>query len=492
MSGETSPSQDKKRPLEEEGEGGATPAPALLELKRLPRVRASVRATEDGKLRLQLAVLEDEEPDTSLFALMSSMQILLDHAQVAKTRTSRELVHERELTTLDRGVHRAQFTVRFTSGDVHTEQRVFAYNGPTVRAEGERECHALVAHGSGLASSRHISVWRLDERYALPARVRLRGQTAAPLYLQPCATSPGGANGAPVFEPPVELERGEAVLSLSSTRYFVVGSRAPQEAPFDLFVEPAPSSAEPAAAAGALWRPNPRVPAAYTVCVGISNYRFISSLEYADDDAVSWCEYLSRGGYEVRLFGDGKSSYAPFVPDAVATEANVRRYVQALVDVLRPGDVFVFASSGHGSGDGRGNSYLCMEDEHGVPAGEYSDVELASDLAAIARTGCKTIVTLDHCFSGGMLDDIQRAFEPDRPDQFWACSTCGIAGYGWDDPSTRHGSWTHSFLIRGLEMRFAGQNPPLREAFQYAFSIYPRREQKNLPQCVGNGDLTIF
>lgn len=492
MSDDISPTGGKKRPLEEgDSDGPSSSLPALVELKRLPRVRASVRATEDGKLQLRLAVLEEEEPDTSVFALMSSMQILLDHAQVAKTRTSRELVVERELTSLDRGVHHAQFTVRFTSGDVHTEQRVFAYNGPTVRAEGERECHALVAHGSGLISTRRASVWRLDERHALPARVRLCSPRGAPLYLQPCATSPGGPDGAPIFEPPVQADvRGEAVLALRATRYFVVGSHSAQDVPFDLFVEPEPEAA--AAPSGSLWAVNPRVPAAYTVCVGISNYRFISSLEYADDDAVSWCEYLSRGGYEVRLFGDGKSSYAPFVPNAVATEENVRRYVQALVDVLRPGDVFMFASSGHGSGDGRGNSYLCMEDEHGAPTGEYSDVELASDLAAIARTGCKTIVTLDHCFSGGMLDDIQRAFEPERPDQFWACSTCGIAGYGWDDPSTRHGSWTHSFLIRGLEMRFAGQNPPLREAFKYAFSIYPRREQKNLPQCVGNGDLTIF
>ena len=33
----------------------------------------------------------------------------------------------------------------------------------------------------------------------------------------------------------------------------------------------------------------------------------LSDLNYCDEDAVSWCDYLSSKGYTIYLFGDGVS-----------------------------------------------------------------------------------------------------------------------------------------------------------------------------------------
>ena len=68
-----------------------------------------------------------------------------------------------------------------------------------------------------------------------------------------------------------------------------------------------------------------------------------------------------------------------------------------------------------------------------------------------------------------------------------------MSGFGFDDSRSQHGAWTSSFLVRGLQMRFKGQNPTLGEAHDYALSIYPyKKDKKNEPMCGGNRSLRIF
>ena len=98
---------------------------------------------------------------------------------------------------------------------------------------------------------------------------------------------------------------------------------------------------------------------------------------------------------------------------------NVRAAVQRMVaETGGPNDHVVFVTSSrtgwckcapswsHGSGDGKGNSYLCLLMDPIVGktacerAGQYWDHELGSDLARNGLNQSRTFVFIDACFSG--------------------------------------------------------------------------------------------
>ena len=88
--------------------------------------------------------------------------------------------------------------------------------------------------------------------------------------------------------------------------------------------------------------------------------------------------------------------------DGPATVREVRRAVQNMVNEAHgPNDRLVFVTSSHGSGDGQGNSFLCLLPDPMVGvtpserSGQYWDHELASDLSAGGRTVAQTFVFLD-------------------------------------------------------------------------------------------------
>ncbi|MEW5937703.1 MAG: Ig-like domain-containing protein, partial [Candidatus Thermoplasmatota archaeon] len=113
----------------------------------------------------------------------------------------------------------------------------------------------------------------------------------------------------------------------------------------------------------------------HAIIVGISDYQFISDLSYCDEDATDWYNYLIGLGYTCEIYGDGPaatSSYPIYTDDA--TEAIVRAAIQNKVAALTSNDYFVYATSGHGDGDGFGSSYLCQWDCSGS-AGCYYDTE---------------------------------------------------------------------------------------------------------------------
>ena len=101
------------------------------------------------------------------------------------------------------------------------------------------------------------------------------------------------------------------------------------------------------------------------------------------------------------LFGDNINNYP--VRHGPATVANVSKAIRQL---LQTPDLqsFAFVSSGHGSGDGTGNSYLCMVADHSSTdqdeqKGVYRDWRLAEDLASGCNPDSWRFVHLDHCCS---------------------------------------------------------------------------------------------
>jgi hypothetical protein len=205
----------------------------------------------------------------------------------------------------------------------------------------------------------------------------------------------------------------------------------------------------------------------YAIIVGISDYASISDLSYCDEDATDWYNQLNGMGYECHVYGDGHTSNYPRY-DGTATEATVRAAMQELANHAQAGDQVVFATSGHGAGDGNGNSYLCMYDCSGS-AGCYYDYELAADIGGF-DSGVDIFVFIDHCYSGGMGPELMGL---SNSQYIYCTTTCTEDGYGWDDPTHQNGAWTYYFLDFSWQSHFgnnAGQS--METVFDYAAANY--------------------
>ncbi|MFX0062256.1 MAG: Ig-like domain-containing protein [Candidatus Hermodarchaeota archaeon] len=206
----------------------------------------------------------------------------------------------------------------------------------------------------------------------------------------------------------------------------------------------------------------------YAIIVGISDYQSISDLSYCDEDATDWYYHLNGMGYDCQVYGDGHTSDYP-IYTGTAYESTVRSAIQNLASVAQPGDTVVFTTSGHGSGNGYGSSYLCMYDCSGSQ-GCYYDTELAADIGLFAD-GVKIFVFIDHCYSGGMGPELMAL---SNSANIYVATTCTQNGYGYDDPSHQNGAWTYYFLAYSWQQHF-NSNPhqSMESVFDYALSNYP-------------------
>lgn len=125
---------------------------------------------------------------------------------------------------------------------------------------------------------------------------------------------------------------------------------------------------------------------------------------------------------------------------------NVRRAVQQMVDRAHgPNDRLVFVTSSHGSGDGQGNSYLCLLPDPfeattaNERQGSYMDHELAADLSRNGSNLSRTFVFIDACFSGGLIEELLTSLP-----NVVGTTTCTKKGYGYDDADTQSGAWTNN------------------------------------------------
>ena len=211
----------------------------------------------------------------------------------------------------------------------------------------------------------------------------------------------------------------------------------------------------------------------WAVIVGISDYEAISDLSYCDEDATDWYNYLTGTmGYDnVRVLGDTHTSNYPSYY-ALATEANVKAALNWMASGADADDQVAFITSGHGSGDGSGSSYLCMWDcssgEDGEDGNLY-DTELAPIIGSMVAN--QIFIFVDHCYSGGLIPEIAAL---SNSDNVYMTTTCTDNGYGYDDSTHQNGAWTYYFLEYGLINHYASNpNTLMEDCFDYALAAYP-------------------
>jgi hypothetical protein len=206
----------------------------------------------------------------------------------------------------------------------------------------------------------------------------------------------------------------------------------------------------------------------YAIIVGISDYASISDLSFCDEDATDFYNQLYPMGYECRVYGDGHTANYPR-HDGKATEATVRAQIQGLAAVAKAGDTVCFITSGHGSGDGNGESYLCMYDCSGS-VGCYYDHELAADVGLFVA-GVNIFIFIDHCYSGGMGPELMAL---SNNDYIYCTTTCTEDGYGYDDTASNNGAWTYEFLEKTWIGVYGGAaHQTMESVYTKAASTYP-------------------
>ena len=144
-----------------------------------------------------------------------------------------------------------------------------------------------------------------------------------------------------------------------------------------------------------------------------------------------------------------------------------------MVSIADDDDEIFYITSGHGSGDGRGSSYICAWDCASGESGEdgdFYDTELAAIFgSAIAD---KIFVFIDHCYSGGFGPELMAL---GNAADIYCATTCTDDGYGWDSPDHNNGLWTAYFLEISWINQF-GSDPSvsLEDVFAYAHVNYPK------------------
>jgi hypothetical protein len=206
----------------------------------------------------------------------------------------------------------------------------------------------------------------------------------------------------------------------------------------------------------------------YAIIVGISDYASINDLSFCDEDATDFYNKLNPMGYECRVYGDGHTADYP-IHNGKATEATVRAQIQGLAAVAKAGDTVCFITSGHGSGDGNGESYLCMYDCSGS-VGCYYDHELAADIGLFVA-GVNIFILIDHCYSGGMGPELMAL---SNKGYIYCTTTCTEDGYGYDDTASSNGAWTYEFLEKTWIGFYGGAvHTAMETIYTKAASTYP-------------------
>lgn len=155
--------------------------------------------------------------------------------------------------------------------------------------------------------------------------------------------------------------------------------------------------------------PDTPISKTYAIIIGISKYKNLPSLQYADKDAQAFYDYLvSSGGMNV-----DSSNVALFINEA----ANINNLGNSVSDILqkdiKKGDRVIFFFAGHGDYDAKimkNQSLLLLR---GAPNGNYfqnvfsGDYISTSDLhikftSELIQKGAEVMLIIDACHSGGM------------------------------------------------------------------------------------------
>lgn len=152
----------------------------------------------------------------------------------------------------------------------------------------------------------------------------------------------------------------------------------------------------------------------YALIVGVSKYNEVTSLKYANRDALAFADYLkSKAG------GNVDPANIKIFTDEEATRANIFDELYYLKQTAQPGDLMYFYFAGHGDieqdlSEGEDALLLLSKSfkKNYLSGSEYIELDkLRSIIGNFAKKGVNVIFVADACHSGAMLSGGQSGKE---------------------------------------------------------------------------------
>jgi len=167
--------------------------------------------------------------------------------------------------------------------------------------------------------------------------------------------------------------------------------------------------------------PNPNPAHKYAYIIGISDYDGTQNdLQYCDDDAIDWKNYLQTQGFTIHISTDQQ-----------ATANNIAAGLQWLVDSAAPGDEIAFIYSGHGTKSGSNGSCIISSDLY------YLTHDYVMEYISAVNT-TKKMLAIDACMVGDFHDNATDSM---------IIATASDGSYSYDGESwMQNGVWTYYYI----------------------------------------------
>jgi len=177
--------------------------------------------------------------------------------------------------------------------------------------------------------------------------------------------------------------------------------------------------------------PNPNPAHKYAYIVGISDYEGTANdLEYCDEDAQAYKNYLQGEGFTCQMDLDGN-----------ATADDITAGLQWLVNNASPGDEICFCYSGHGAKAPGSGSSIISADLYYVTHDYVMSYFNGADCT-------KKMAVMDACVLGDFLSNVENG-------TMFATASTSSSSYDW--PPFEHGAYTYFWLeaVNGQGMIYA-------------------------------------
>jgi len=187
----------------------------------------------------------------------------------------------------------------------------------------------------------------------------------------------------------------------------------------------------------------------YALVVGVTDYTLNPDLEYTDDDAYSWADYLESIGYEVKLL----TGYV----DASTLE----RELYFLLETEDGDDYVAFIFAGHGVNFFFLYSAIVLS---GWPLDTAISQYALKDIFSYADSK-HIFFFFDACQIGGMSTLVTSS-------ERYAAMASDMIHTAIEDSSLGHGAFTYFFLIEGI---IRSDYKYMEQAFDYAYDECKKR-----------------
>jgi formylglycine-generating enzyme len=192
----------------------------------------------------------------------------------------------------------------------------------------------------------------------------------------------------------------------------------------------------------------------WAICVGINNYEYdgISKLKKAQNDAEALGDAFKTIGQfdHVFVLTDKKDPRSKEYP----TASKLRNQLNFMQNFLEPNDLVVFAFSGHGVSDDKGNGYLLTADTD--PKNIFgTSVKIKEVTDVLKKTGVKkSLLLVDACReefqeNKGINNAGLRAEKFEQSEVAAAFYATKAGGFSYEDDKSDYGAFT-KYVLKGL------------------------------------------